>query len=216
MTSNPEQTVWLVRHGAREDVANPTWRQTAARPYDPPLSDQGHADARRLARRLVGERIDAIYTSPFLRAVQTAAAVAAAVDAPIRLEPGLGEWLRKDWFDGVPVLMPAVDTGFACDHMDWTYRSPWTMSWPEQWEDVMVRIDETMRRLLAAGDSFVLVGHGATVIGSAAVIMGGEAPHDPPPPPTTSLSRFDRRADRWRAAFEADTAHLETPAPPSI
>src|SRR5205809_1084762 len=53
----------LIRHGLperREDTA------------DPPLSDHGHEQARRVAAWLADEAIDAVYASTMLRARQTA------------------------------------------------------------------------------------------------------------------------------------------------
>jgi hypothetical protein len=35
------QIVWIARHGNRLDFVNPEWFNTAERPYDPPLSEDG-------------------------------------------------------------------------------------------------------------------------------------------------------------------------------
>jgi len=53
----------LIRHGLPVRSAETS---------DPPLSDEGHEQARRAASWLAGERIGAVYASPMLRAVQTA------------------------------------------------------------------------------------------------------------------------------------------------
>ena len=45
------QSVFLMRHGARQDTACPDWRKTASRPYDTPLSGKGHLEAAQLAKR---------------------------------------------------------------------------------------------------------------------------------------------------------------------
>jgi phosphohistidine phosphatase len=56
------------------------------------LTPEGRDEARRLAERLAGEEIDAVLTSPMLRARETAAAIAAAAgvdpEADDRLAPG--------------------------------------------------------------------------------------------------------------------------------
>ena len=53
----------LVRHGLPERT------DTTA---DPPLTSEGHDQARRVARWLEPDGIDAVYSSTMLRAVQTA------------------------------------------------------------------------------------------------------------------------------------------------
>ncbi|HEY9706683.1 MAG TPA: histidine phosphatase family protein, partial [Oculatellaceae cyanobacterium] len=96
------QTVWIARHGNRLDFVNPEWFNTAERPYDPPLSEDGLIQAKQLGQRLVGEGIIHIFASPFLRTVQTANQVADALDLPIKLEFGLCEWLNPAWMKTDP------------------------------------------------------------------------------------------------------------------
>jgi phosphohistidine phosphatase len=71
-------------------------RHAEAVPGDPdelrPLTAAGQGAARALGERLAGERIDLILTSPFLRARETAEAIARSSHAPVevdeRLAPG--------------------------------------------------------------------------------------------------------------------------------
>jgi 2,3-bisphosphoglycerate-dependent phosphoglycerate mutase len=56
----------LVRH------AEPEWVREGYSIDDPPLTERGHAQARRLADRLADERFDEVHVSPLLRARQTA------------------------------------------------------------------------------------------------------------------------------------------------
>lgn len=98
--------VWVVRHGERIDSVEKGWKKTAARPHDPPLTPAGFEQAAATGRALRGHRLDAIYTSPFLRCVQTATAIVEAMGPgapPIHVEPGLGEWLFNRWFSMMPV-----------------------------------------------------------------------------------------------------------------
>ena len=69
-------SVWVVRHGERIDAVEKGWKKTAARPHDPPLTPTGFEQAAATGRALRDHRLDAIYTSPFLRCVQTATAIA--------------------------------------------------------------------------------------------------------------------------------------------
>jgi probable phosphoglycerate mutase len=59
---------------------------------DPELSEAGHAQADHLAQYLGSEPLDAVYSSPMRRAVQTAAPVAAVHGLEITIEPAVAEW----------------------------------------------------------------------------------------------------------------------------
>jgi broad specificity phosphatase PhoE len=65
-------------------------------PADPGLSDRGHEQARRLAQALRGDDISALYTSPSLRARQTAAPVEQALGLTAVVEPGIAEFDSAD------------------------------------------------------------------------------------------------------------------------
>lgn len=110
--------MWIVRHGERSDVADGEWWFTADRPHDPPLTTNGHKQARAAGLAIAHERIEAIYSSPFRRCVQTACEMAAAIGGglKVRIEPGLCEMLHHEWFDfpepNVRDGMP-VDTGMS-------------------------------------------------------------------------------------------------------
>lgn len=209
MNSEPTQTIWIARHATRIDNVDPAWKASAPRPFDPHLAEQGMLEAKLLAERLAGEAIDAVYASPFLRTVQTATAVADAVDAPLRIEPGLCEWLQDVWFDGVPTLMPDVDLGWRCDRLDASYRSPMSMKYPETWDCVMTRTAEAIARLTATRENVMLVAHGASVIGCVAALLEGSTAHQPPTP-LACLYKLVRQGDGpWRAELIADVSHLD-------
>jgi len=77
----------LVRHGLTG--ANEEDRYIGA--SDPPLSDEGLAQAEAVAARLANERLTAIYSSPWLRARQTAEPIARACGLEVQIEPRLRE-----------------------------------------------------------------------------------------------------------------------------
>ena len=64
--------VLLIRHGETEWNRELVFRGRA----DMPLSERGHEQARLLGEHLAGVKIDAVYSSPLQRAVQTAQPVA--------------------------------------------------------------------------------------------------------------------------------------------
>jgi probable phosphoglycerate mutase len=61
---------------------------------DPPLTDTGHEQARRAAAWIADERIDAVYSSPMKRAVETAEAFTALTGQEIQLDEGIVEFDR--------------------------------------------------------------------------------------------------------------------------
>jgi len=79
----------LIRHGRS------TWNATGKLQgwADPPLDETGLEQVRRLAQRLVAERhtVAALYSSPQLRASQTAAQVAAALGLAVQTDDRLKE-----------------------------------------------------------------------------------------------------------------------------
>jgi len=85
--------IYLVRHG--QTVWNEEGRLCGS--SDVPLSDEGLAQARKLAARLKDIGIAAIYSSPLLRARQTAEEIAAYHRVEVRIEPDLREIDYGDW-----------------------------------------------------------------------------------------------------------------------
>jgi phosphohistidine phosphatase len=85
--SNSSLELYVVRHAHAGDPAK--WTGDDARR---PLSAKGHQQADRLANHLagVGLRLDAILSSPKVRAVETAAPIARALDMDVRIDDRLG------------------------------------------------------------------------------------------------------------------------------
>jgi len=96
--------IYLIRHGARFDFANPSWLDSAkehgALITDPPLSALGHRQERQTADQLWkmtktnGEHlhhVDKILVSPYVRVIQTACPTSDALGLPLKIEHGLSE-----------------------------------------------------------------------------------------------------------------------------
>jgi broad specificity phosphatase PhoE len=77
----------LLRHGQSE--FNLHFGATRRDPgvVDAPLTELGHTQAADAAERLRTERISRIIASPYTRALQTAAPIAAALDVPVFINP---------------------------------------------------------------------------------------------------------------------------------
>ena len=98
------QSIIVIRHGERLDCVDYTWAETAARPYDPPLTEKGVEQARDAGKRFVGkvcresrdsnptdtlthththtQEIHCIVSSPFLRCLQTAQLISDILHLP--------------------------------------------------------------------------------------------------------------------------------------
>jgi len=86
-------TIYLVRHGRTALNAQDRFRGR----MDPPLDQRGREEANRVAERLGSAVLAAVYTSPLLRARQTAAPIAERAGLAVEELPGLtdldfGEW----------------------------------------------------------------------------------------------------------------------------
>jgi broad specificity phosphatase PhoE len=200
------QTVWIARHGNRLDFVNPEWFNTAERPYDPPLSEDGLEQAKQLGQRLVGERIAHIFASPFLRTVQTANEVANILNLPIKLESGLSEWLNPEWMKTEPERLPLEELQERFPRIDPSHTSLVIARYPETSEMVLQRTAQTAQRLTAEFSEDVLfVGHGASVVGCTQGLVGGT------PEVKASLCclvKLVRQEEEWVMELNGDTSHL--------
>lgn len=78
------QNIIVMRHGERIDNFVPSWTSTAARPWDPPLTQPGQVRAFQIGqsiRQSLGLPIHRLIVSPFLRCIQTAAELVIALSA---------------------------------------------------------------------------------------------------------------------------------------
>jgi probable phosphoglycerate mutase len=79
----------LIRHGLPERI------ETAdGTPADPPLSEIGREQAKRMANWLESTPIDKLYTSPMQRALQTAIPLASVKDLEPEIKEGVAEYDR--------------------------------------------------------------------------------------------------------------------------
>lgn len=87
-------TAWvLVRHGATDWNRDGRYQGQA----DPPLNEQGLAQADQLARQLASQPIEALYSSDLRRARDTAERIGRALGLPVRIDPRLREIHQGAW-----------------------------------------------------------------------------------------------------------------------
>src|SRR5215831_17830870 len=105
--------VLMARHGATALAAEDRFAGST----DAPLSDEGVAQARRLARRLVDAPLDLVYSSPLKRTISTAEAVVSGRGVRIVRASELREVDHGRW-EG---LTPAeVKERFGAEYARWS------------------------------------------------------------------------------------------------
>jgi probable phosphoglycerate mutase len=87
--------ILLIRHG------QPEWVREGMQIDNPPLTELGHRQAKRMAEALAGERFDEVYCSPLVRARQTAEPLFAALGREETIAPWLEE-IRDPAWHGTP------------------------------------------------------------------------------------------------------------------
>jgi broad specificity phosphatase PhoE len=83
----------LIRHGETDWNVEGRYQGQA----DPPLNKRGLSQAAELAKRLSSVRLDRIYSSPLLRASQTAEILAEHQRVTLHMEPRFMEIHQGDW-----------------------------------------------------------------------------------------------------------------------
>jgi broad specificity phosphatase PhoE len=116
--------LYLLRHGATANNEADPPRIQGSR-SDVPLSPRGEDQARRAAEFLSACRLDAVYSSPLLRARRTAEVVAARHGLTVERNDGLteidcGEWEGLTWAE-VEARHPDEFRAFAADPVETCY-----------------------------------------------------------------------------------------------
>lgn len=152
--------LYIVRHGVT------VWNNEARLQghTDIPLSPEGEAQAKRLAERLSGERIQAVWSSDLRRAMQTAEIVAQPHNVEIKATPLLRESMLGDW-EGLTedeILARGDAERFSAYRRDsLTHRPPNG----ERLEEVQARILSVLGdiRSVAAEGTVAVIGHGGSL-----------------------------------------------------
>ncbi len=202
------KTVWIARHGNRLDFVHPEWFLTALRRYDPPLSDDGIIQAKKLAIRLQSEKISHIFSSPFLRCIQTAHQVAEVLNLPIQLEKGLSEWLNPEWMSYMPEIHSEKELAVKYPFINWKYRDFTIPEYPENETAVITRTGETVKKIVTNfSGNILIVGHSITVLGATRILVRENTEIKPFLCCLMKLINFN---DQWKIKLNCDTSHLIT------
>jgi probable phosphoglycerate mutase len=163
--------LYFVRHG--ESVANLT-REFSNTGSKHPLTSRGIEQARLLADSLASRRISRIYSSPLLRAVQTADILSQTLQAQVEVTEALCEW-------SVGVLEGTSDEQGWARHRqvqeDWFVRGNLESKIPggESFVEIRKRFVPFIDALVSHGhgtdERLVLVGHGGLYVAMLPVVL---------------------------------------------
>ncbi len=185
--------IFFVRHGQSEGNLGGDYA-----PSDPPLTELGHAQAARAGLALSGKSITALYTSPMMRAMQTAKALHEVLALPMQVRIELAETYRPAWpappGPGQPIpkrglTIAEAKTMFSAAQYpdDTALEEPWWEAHVrEQCEGAYARAVAALQNLRGRhdnGDRIAVVTHGA--FGS---VLLSEALECPP----TNQNRFSQ------------------------
>lgn len=199
----------LVRHGesspARRGEAFPLRDGHA----DPPLDARGHAEAERVAERLVGQRLAAVYVTPLQRTWQTAAPLAERIGIAPRVEPDLrevhlGQWEGAEFRVRLSDDDPIAHRMFAEERWD-------VIPGAESVEALAARVRAGVTRIAAAHpDQRVAVFTHAGVIGMVVGLATGGRPFAFIGADNASITHLVIHGDDWILRRFNDTGHLGT------
>ncbi|ELR99238.1 histidine phosphatase family protein [Gloeocapsa sp. PCC 73106] len=200
------QTIWITRHGSRLDFIDLNWFSQAERPYDPPLAPEGEVQAQQLGSRLKSTQIKHIFTSPFLRTVQTAHIIADILALPLKLEAGLSEWLNPDWMTTTPETLPIDILAQTYPRIDLSYKFLVIPEYPETETVMQSRVTATAIELVEQfPEDLLIVGHGASVVGTAKALAPSSSEINAS---FCSLVQLVRSNQGWQMILNGDTSHL--------
>jgi probable phosphoglycerate mutase len=199
--------ILLVRHG--ETIA-----ADPAKPFplidghgDPELAPQGLEQAERVAARLDGGKLDAIYVTTLRRTHETASPLAARLGLTPLVEPGLREVRLGDWEGGLYRHKVITNDPVAVEMIE---RERWdVVPGAETNEELADRVRAGIERIVTAhpGGRVVAFSHGGA-IGMALSIATGSRPFAFVATDNGAISTIVVSEDRWFLRGFNDVCHL--------
>lgn len=164
--ARPATLLLLVRHGQTPTTGS----VLPGRAPGLHLSDRGREQAERVAERLAGLRVDALYSSPMERAQETAAPTAARTGLAVTAEEGLLECDFGGWTGSAISDLAALPEWQTVQHSPSQFRFPDGESFPE----MQARIVGAMERVrdAHAGGVVVCFSHADPIKAAVAHALG--------------------------------------------
>lgn len=182
----------LIRHGQSTANATGVWQGQ----MEFPLSDEGRQQARLAGRALAGERIDAVYASPLIRAFETAEIIAreAGFRGEVVPVPGLMErhggilegytWAEQE----------ARNPELAKKFLSIPEEERWTLVGAETDEEVLERFGGAIsgiRSRHGAGERMLVVSHGGALRAFLRDLFGPQTLPGARRAPNASITRIE-------------------------
>jgi len=194
------ETLVIVRHGAT------AWNASGYSQgrKDVPLSDDGRRQVALLRDALAGYRFDRVFSSPLLRARQTAEGIGYEPEVlPDLIEIDRGHW------EGHPA--DEIQRRWGKLHKQW-YDDPAGLAMPggESFDDLWARAERVARRLEEVpGPTILVAAHKAFNRVLVAVLTGLPSKGVwQIPQPQACRTVLVRAGDGWRATSVGDVSHL--------
>jgi probable phosphoglycerate mutase len=199
----------LIRHGESQAAYPDKPFPLVGGHADPELAPEGREQAERLAGRLAGTPIDALYVTTLRRTAQTAAPLAARLGLAPQVEPDLREVHLGEWEAGLFRKMVADNHPLA--EQMWAQERWDVIPGAEPAEVFAARVGGALRRIAAAhpDQRVAVVVHGG-VIAQALALATGSRPFAFLGADNASISRLVITPQRWVLRGYNDTAHLES------
>lgn len=186
----------MIRHGQSTANASGIWQGQ----LDFPLSEEGREQARKTGRALVGEEISGIYSSPLLRALETARLIAreTGFDGEVVSVPGLVE-RRGGMLEGTTrAEREARNPDLVRKLASLPEEEGWTLVGAETDEEVLERFAEALsgiRARHAEGDRLLIISHGGAMRAYLRDLFGPEILPGSERAPNASITRISCSAD---------------------
>ncbi len=208
--STPATQLYIVRHGQTDWNRDEIFRGRA----DRPLTELGHRQAEAAGEALESVQIEAIYSSPLVRAVDTAAPTARIHGLEIQNEEGL---IDIDYGEWQGVSRPDVMERFPELYRTWI-EAPHRVTFPggEGLAEVRARVLPAVKRLAAshAESTIALFSHRVVIKVLLCALLGLDDSHfweirqDP-----GAVNRIELSGDEVALVCMNDTCHLRSVQP---
>ncbi|EFA84778.1 hypothetical protein PPL_01770 [Heterostelium album PN500] len=209
-------SIYVTRHGLREDWVNREWRKTAARPSDPPLSADGFVVASELGEACKSKYNDIqhIICSPMERCVQTANEIAKRLNLKIKIDNGVIEYLGHNPDEQLQPL--SIEELAKLYPIDTTYQPSTTyVPGAETEQDVLNRTKKAFVYFSEKfeNQTYIIVTHAATLIAICRSIINDTT--YPFRSGVCSLTKFVESKtainpdDKWTVEFTGEVSYLK-------
>ncbi len=166
--------LYCVRHG--ETVANAAGQIQGQ--TESPLSEIGWKQCRAVAQSFAGLPIDAVYSSPLRRALDTAKCIAESLHLEVRVDPRLME-INAGVFQGLTWI--EIEERYPQAAAAWRSHDPdFTIPQGESRRGLMLRAGAALSAVRAAGHKrAIVVAHGGSLAAALKQLLGVPAERNP-------------------------------------